>query len=184
MAKNKSYDEGSIMDLAVKALQPIQDLFESDKPTDKLLGLSMALVFIILGLSISYFLNPNFNDLSGIVIVIISFIFSAVILGAYGHFIQLFRKIYKVRALSYGISILLVGIPLGLIGLLYNMKILINLSLLAIFLQTLIIIVFSGFVSDTGIDLKSGLGIFGKINLIIGAISSIITIGTFILKFI
>jgi len=37
MENNKSYQEGSLMDLAIKGLNPIKELLEDGKPISKLL---------------------------------------------------------------------------------------------------------------------------------------------------
>jgi len=186
MAKNhKSYDEGSLMDLAIKGLNPIKELLEDGKPISKLLALNIILVFISLGFIIAFLLNTKLDDFAGIVMLLLSFLFSAIITGAYSFVVNLLFKSYKTKAVRVSILFLFLALPLAVLGLTYSTKILINISLLVLFIQLISLIILSLFFAEDKIDeQEKGIwGILGKSNTILGLISSIITIGGLFFKF-
>jgi hypothetical protein len=186
MPKNKrSYEEGSIIDLAVKALQPLKELFESREPSHRLLGLNMVFFFVIMGLSISFFMGITDFNLASIVVVLVSFLFSAILMGVYSYFMGLLKNVYKIKPLKWSISILLITLPLSVFGLLFNIKLLILASFGLILFQAILILFCSVIISDNpATQENSAWGFFGKVNTILGLISSVITIAGFILKFI
>ena len=181
---HKSYDEGSLMDLAVKGLNPIKELLEDGKPLSRLLALNIILVFISLGVIIAFLLNTNFNDFAGIVMLLLSFLFSAIITGAYSFFVNLLIKSYKAKAIRGAIFLLFIAVPLAVLGLAYNLKVAINSSLAILFFQLIFMIVASLLFTEEKIEEEKGIwGILGKTNTILGLISSIITIGGLFFKF-
>ncbi len=185
MSNKKSIDGISIIELAVKGLNPIKELVETDNPLNKLLALNIILVFVVLGLSISHFIGVTFNDLASIVIIVVSFIFAAIITGAYAFIVNLLIKSYKIKAVRMSIFVLFITVPISVIGFIYNLRNLINFSLLLIFIQVLILIVIPLFFKEEKIAQESNLwNILGKINTILGLISSIITIGGLIFRFV
>ncbi len=173
------------MDLAVRGLEPLRGLGESENPIDKLIALNIILVFISLGVVISYFLNIDFSNISAIVMLVVSFLFGAIVTGAYTFLLLLLRKTYKTKSLRGSIMILFVIIPLSVFGILYKTKSLISLSLLLIGIQFLFIVITSLFFREEKIEtkLKNIWNFLGKAGTILGILSSIITIGGFIIKF-
>lgn len=182
---SKKHKEESMADLAAKSLSQISELLEDDKPISRLLALNSILVFLILGLAIGSFLNVKFDDFSGIVILLIAFLFSAIISGAYIFFIKLFSKAYKINAMRVSIFILFIAIPLSVLGLAYRIKPLINIALVLILIQALLMIILSLFIREEQIsEEKSDIWeILGKAGIILGIISSLITIGGLAFKF-
>lgn len=185
MVNNKSYEEGSLVDLAIKGLNPIKELLEDGKPISKLLALNIILVFISLGVIIAFLLNTKFDNFAGIVMLLVSFLFSAIITGAYSFFVNLLLKNYKTKAVRVSILFLFLALPLAVLGLAYSTKILINISLVILFIQLISMIVLSLFFTEDKIDQqeKGVWGILGKTNTILGLISSIVTIGGLFFKF-
>jgi len=183
--KKHANDEPSLVELAAKALKPLGELVESEKPRDKLIALNSILVFITISFIISFFLNPDFSDLSSIVIILVSFLFGAIATGAYIYLIVLLKKAYKMKSLRGSIILLFIILPLSVFGLLYETKILIILSLLLIGIQFLYLIITSLFLVDEKIESKAKniWEFLGKTGTILGIISSLITIGGFIAKF-
>ncbi len=186
MVKNhKTYDEGSLIDLAIKGLNPIKELLEDGKPISRLLALNIILVFISLGFIIAFFLNTKFDDFAGIVMLLLSFLLSAIITGAYSFFVNLLFKSYKTKAVRISILFLFLALPFAVLGLAYNLKSLINVSLVVLFIQLIFMVILSLFFTEDKIDQqeKGIWGILGRTNTILGLISSIITIGGLFFKF-
>ena len=117
--------------------------------------------------------------------LLLSFLFSAIITGAYSFFVNLLFKSYKTKAVRVSILFLFLALPLAVLGLAYGTKILINISLLVLFIQLISLIILSLFFAEDKIDeQEKGIwGILGKTNTILGLISSIITIGGLFFKF-
>ncbi|MCX6750544.1 MAG: hypothetical protein NTZ83_03735, partial [Candidatus Pacearchaeota archaeon] len=164
MANKKSYDEGSLVDLAVKGLNPIKKLLEDDKPVNKLLALNMILVFLCLGLLIAFYLNTEFKDLASIVMLLFSFLLSAIITGAYVFFLNLIQGHYKVKAVRVSIFILLLILPLTVIALAYKLQPIANISLILILVQAVILIVLSLMFKEEEIREVGIWGLLGKTN--------------------
>ncbi|MBI2629936.1 hypothetical protein HYW76_02450 [Candidatus Pacearchaeota archaeon] len=184
MANKKSYEEGSIVDLAVKGLNPIKKLLEEDKPVNKLLALNMILVFVCLGILIASYLNTEFKDLASIVMLFISFLFSAIVTGAYAFVLNLIQGHYKVKAVRVSIFVLLIILPLTVISLAFKIPSIANISLILILVQAVILVVLSLMFKDEEVKELGIWGLLGKANTILGIISSIITIGGLIIKFV
>lgn len=172
-------------DLAVKGLSQITELLEDERPVGRLLALNSILVFLILGLVISSYLNVKFDDFSGIVILLVAFLFSAIISGCYIFFIKVISKAYKTKAVRISIFILFIAIPVCVFGLVYQVKNLINTALLLILIQGLTMIILSLFVKEEqASEEKSNFwNILGRTNTILGIISSLITFGGLFFKF-
>ncbi|MEK6915892.1 MAG: hypothetical protein AABW89_05120 [Nanoarchaeota archaeon] len=181
---SRHYEEGSLADLAVKGLNPIKDLLDDDRPISRLLALNLILVFISLGIIIAFYLGTKFDNFAGIVMLLVSFLFGAIITGAYAFFVNLISKGYKMKAVRGSIFLLFITIPLAPLGLVYNLKVLINLSLLMIFIQLIFMIVASLLMGEEKVEQEKGIwGILGRTNTVLGLLSSIITILGIFFKF-
>jgi hypothetical protein len=181
MAK-KSYEEGSIIDLAVKGLSPIKKLLEDGKPISHLLALNMILVFLCLGIIIAFYFNVAFTDFASIIMLLISFLFSAVITGAYVFFLNIIQGHYKIKAARVSIFLLFIVLPLVVGGLAYKIRPLVNISLVLILVQAVFLIVLSLMFKEEEVKELGIWGLLGKINTIVGIISSVISIGGILFK--
>lgn len=173
-----------MVDLAIKGLTPIKELLEDDKPISRLLALNLILVFFSLGLIISFYLGTKLDNFAGIIMLLISFIFAAIISGVYGFFVNLLSREYKIKAVRASLFILFITIPIAVLGLAYNFAVAINLALLLLLLQLITLIILSLFIPEEKIQPNIDLWVMlGKANTALGLISSLITIGGLIFKF-
>jgi len=185
MSHKKSYDENRMVGLAEKGLNPIKELIECGGPTDKLLALNLIFFFIIFGVIISFFLKVDFSDLGSIFLLFFGFLLSAILTGGYGYFVRIMEKAYKKKPVMWSIYIMIIVLPLSVWGLINSIKTLILISLVLVIFQVIFMMVTSLFFTEKKTEIKTrkrAWEVLGKTGIILGIVSSLITIGGIILR--
>jgi len=178
------------------AIKRIKKLSESGKISDKLLAFNALLFIFVLTLVLTYYFKASLNiswpfEMDVIatgILLVISFIFSSIVSLGYTPVLEIFSNISKNKIESLRISILILLIALNLvsIGLIYNIRLLVNLSLVLVGLQLIMIPTISLFplktrIEDKEVEATQIWEILGKVNIIVGIVSFILQIIAFIL---
>ncbi len=187
----KSYEEGSIADLASQGFSKIQKLSKSSLITEKLSAINMILYLLILGIGITFYLTNNSSDVLALMIIFaLSLLFSSISLLIYGPILEVVVNLSKnkVEGLRISIIILFIDLTLAIAALLYRNELLIKIALGLIGIQLIISIIGSfisipnGPIEDKKIKPSQIWNSLGKISIIVGLISFIIDIIMILLK--
>ena len=186
--KRKPYEEGSLslIDIVTIAIDNLKTLSESGKISDKLIAFILVLFILILGLDITYWLGsmtgitPNEPFLFAIIFAV-SMIFSLIGSIGYGAILESVSNLptNKIEPLRIGVMALFTDLSLAIIGTLYGIKLLVNVSVI-ILGAPIITILIAGFIGfpapteDKTVKPK-------QLREILGDLASIITIVNFII---
>ena len=185
--KRKPYKEGSLIDIATIAIDNLKTLSESGKISDKLIAFILVLFILILGLDISYWLGsmtgitPNEPFLFAIIFAV-SMIFSLIGSIGYGAILESVSNLptNKIEPLRIGVMALFTDLSLAIIGTLFWIKLLVNVSVIILGVPIIITILIAGFIGfpapteDKTVKPK-------QLREILGDLASIITIVNFII---
>jgi len=195
----KLYEEGSLAYYASVALKRIKKLSESGKISDKLLAFNISLFIFVLTLVLTYYFRAFLNipwpfemDIIATgILVVISLIFSLIVSLGYAPILEILSNISKNKIESLRISVLILLIALNLvsIGLIYNIRLLVNLSLVLVGLQLIMIPTSSLFplktkTEDKEVEVTQIREVLGDRNTILGIVSLILQVISIILQFI
>lgn len=190
MAK-KPYEEGSILDFAVRGFSKIQKLSKSSLISEKLSAINMLLYLLILGIIISYFLGGYSADMLMLLIFLaFSLLLSCISLLLYAPVLEVVVNISrnKIEGLRVSILILFIDLSIALVGLLFSNELLIKIAGGILGIQLFLIIVFS-FISLTNVAIEDKKvkpskiwDSLGKIAIITGIASFIFDIILILLK--
>jgi len=180
------YEEGSVIHIASIALDKLKTLSESGKISDKLIAFSLVLFILILGLDISYWLggmtgiNPN-EPFLFVIILAVSMVFSTIGTLAYGPLLEIASNLTnnKIESLRIGVIILFTDLSIAIIGTLFWIKLLVNVSAIIIGVQ-LITILIAGFIGSPG-PTEDKTVKPSQLREILGDLASVIAIVNFIL---
>ncbi|MCX6821931.1 MAG: hypothetical protein NTW30_04095, partial [Candidatus Aenigmarchaeota archaeon] len=184
MAESKK--EVSLLSLASSGFEKIKNLSDSQLISDKLLALNMLLYVIVLSLIITNSLLPNTlsDTFSFLVYLAVSAIFALISNLLYGPLLETISKFSSNRIQSIRVSIVFLFIAITLVvgGIVFNNKLLVNLSGGLVGLQVLLIPFLSFFfknskIQDVEIDPS-------QIWTAIGRLASVVSIVSFILDLI
>jgi len=195
MGNEKLYEEGSLAYYASIAIKRIKKLSESGKISDKLLAYNVLLFILVVGLAITYHFKVSLNipwptgmDFISLgILASISFILSSIVSLGYAPVLEIVSNISgdktknKIEPLRMSILVLLIALNLALIGLIYGISLLVNLSLGLVGLQLIMIPISSLFplkttIEDKEVEANQIWEVLGKINIIIGIVSFVIQI--------
>jgi len=184
--ERKLYEEGSLMHIASIALDKLKTLSESGKISDKLVAFSLVLFILIFGLDISYWLggmtgiNPN-EPFLFVIILAVSMIFSTIGTLAYGPLLEIVSNLSnnKIESLRIGVIILFTDLSIAIVGTLFWIKLIVNVSAIIIGVQ-LITILTVGFIGSPG-QTEDKTVKPNQLREILGDLASVIAIVNFIL---
>jgi hypothetical protein len=181
VGKKKSYEEGSIMDFAVKGFSNIKALAESSTISDKLLGFNTLMFVLVLSFPIAKFFGAKQFDLSFLVIYLLSLAISFGISLIYSPILSLVAQFAKdkIEALRFGLMILFIDLPISIASMLFEVSILIKLSFIVIGIQ-IIIVLFSSFLNLSATKIEDKTVTPRDIWLVIDRTSAIMGIISFI----
>lgn len=195
MSKLKKPQEGSLVYFASIAFSKISDLSKSSLISDKLIGLNALIFVAIMSADISYWLlgNQAYNTLVLIVYLIVSAILALIISLVYTPVLDALSNFSqsKVDALRTGLAVLLISLPFSYIGLLYRIEIAINISILLVICNLVVVLAqcmnLSNIHATKDIEIPAGTTmdvLLGRGYKILAMLASIVTILTFILKYV
>jgi hypothetical protein len=195
VSKLKKPQEGSLVYFASIAFSKISDLSKSSLISDKLIGLNALIFVAIMSADISYWLlgNQAYNTLVLIVYLIVSAILALIISLVYTPVLDALSNFSqsKVDALRTGLAVLLISLPFSYIGLLYRIEIAINISILLVICNLVVVLAqcmnLSNIHATKDIEIPAGTTmdvLLGRGYKILAMLASIVTILTFILKYV
>ena len=192
--KRKSYEEGSLIDIATIAIDNLKTLSESGKISDKLIAFSLVLFILILGLDISYWLGsmtgitPN-EPFLFVIIFAVSMIFSFIGSLGYGAILESVSNLptNKIAALRIGVMILFTDLSLAIIGTLFWIQLFVNASAIIIGapIITILIAGFIGFpapTEDKAVKTNQLREILGDLASVIAIVNFILWLGTMAIR--
>jgi len=186
----KYYEEGSLAELGAMGFEKIKKLSQSQKITDKLMGVNGLLVAFIISVLLTNYFFPNGEFFIFIIGLVFFFLLS---IGGMIGYIPLLETLVnftenKISSLKFSIYLLFLAMAFTLIGI-YSKLILVN-YIAYFFLGSQLAIIPFGFIlpksgiKNREIKLKDLWDVLGKVGIVLGIISSLITIITLMLKFI
>lgn len=190
MAKN--YEEGSVLDFAMKGLANIQSLSKSSLISEKLIGLNTLVFVIVMTLNISAWIFGINQGLS------LAFLFGLGISAIFALFASLFYielvslimnfSENKIEPLRIGLMLIFISLPIATAGLMFNLKLLTDISLGIIALQ-IFVILFGQFikfsktpVQDETVSPVDLWKVVNNVSAVCGIISFALTIAIIIIK--
>lgn len=182
--RKKPYSEGSPAHLADLGLDRIKKLSESRKISDKLIAFNSILFVLILGLDISYWLGGDPKEpISFVVILLLSIIFALIISLGYEPILNVISNLTKdkVESLRIGATILFTDLSIALIGVLFRIELLVNISAIIIIFQLFIILLGALIDFSKGVKIEDKNVKPNQLREVLGDLASTITLINFII---
>lgn len=182
---NRSEEEEGLIDLAIPAIEKIQDYAESDDPVKNLIALNGLVFVFILGFTISSWLtnSDTIFEIEFFALLIFSLIISTILSRLYFPVFEVVSSFNSndVNGLRLAVVLEFIALTLALSGLLFNKQDLINAAFLLLFIQMFAPLAGPAVAFlDTPPAMESGkTGIWTAL----GRISSLLTIGTLVIDF-
>jgi hypothetical protein len=150
---------------------------------DKLIAFNLVLFILILGFDISFWLGSNPSEpFSFAVILMVSMIFSSIASLAYAPVLEIISNLTtnKIESLRMGATILFTDLSIALIGTLFSIPLLVNVSAIIIGVQLIIILLGALINLPKETKIEDKIVNPNQLKEILGGVASTITIINFI----
>ncbi len=187
-AKNKPYAEGSILHLASIGFETITNLSKSQTITDKLIGFNGLIISFIISILLTTQLFPSAEFLTSIIALVVFFLFSLVGMIGYIPLIETLASLTenKITGLKFSIYLLFLALISSIIGISLNLVIVKYVAYFLLGSQLLIIpagfILPKSNIENKEISFNGLWDVLGKVGIVLGIISGLITIISVISK--
>ncbi|MFZ3078014.1 MAG: hypothetical protein WA139_06170 [Candidatus Aenigmatarchaeota archaeon] len=179
---NKPYEKGSIIDLASIGFGIIKNLSKSQTITDKLIGFNGLIISFIISILLTTQLFPSAEFLTSIVALAVFFLFSLVGMIGYIPLLETLASLTenKITGLKFSIYLLFLALISSIIGISLNLVIVKYVAYFLLGSQLLIIpagcILPKSNIENKEISFNGLWDVLGKVGIVLGIISGLITI--------
>lgn len=179
---NKPYAEESILHLASVGFEIIKDLSKSQTITDKLIGFNGLIISFIISILLTTQLFPSAEFLTSIVALAVFFLFSFVGMIGYIPLLETLVSLTenKITGLKFSIYLLFLALIFSIIGISLNLVIVKYVAYFLLGSQLLIIpagfILPKSNIENKEISFNGLWDVLGKVGIVLGIISGLITI--------
>lgn len=194
MAKRKGRtraEEGSLADMADSFLKKVIKLAKSNDPSERILAFNAFLAVLVLAFSMSFGFIKDFKEMLSVILLFVVFtLLAAVVAIGYLKLLTAIKTMVHgdYFALKFGTALVWLAVMFSGLGFFFSIRGFI-VAAVSLLLGQLLIVLFLGYLKIP-VEQKakerpssfSGWGLLNRIDLILGIISSLITIGGLIIS--